>query len=730
MNLFRVSDTGSLTKVANRILMGIAAIVLAVHPASAQVTRVVVDKGRSESPTFEGKEFGDKIKYERIAGEIYGELDPKDPHNTIIQDIGLAPVNERGKVDYVATFTLIKPLDMSKSSGTLLYEVVNRGASILPRRYESGDVFLVSGWQGDIAFKGKSVYGLPAETIQVPTARNADGSSVTGPVVARFSNMKPGLNTLALRMATGYSSSGDAPLPVDLDTTKASLITRSYESVTGAASASTVIPNSDWAWADCSSTPFPGKPDAKMICLRHGVDPQLLYQLTYRGKDPLILGIGLAAIRDVNSFFRYAGRDSAGWSNPLAGHIKHAIGVGASQSGNLVRTYLNLGFNEDLAGRPVWDGAMPTIAARQTPINLRFAVPGGASNLYEVGSDGVVWWSDWPDKARNHPTSGLLHRCSVTRTCPKIIEVLGSSEFWSLRASPDFVGTGNDKDIPLPENVRRYYVASTQHGGGPGGFSLEPVPPPVRAETKSPLAPVACVLPTNPNPMDEIRQALLVVLKDWVDRGTLPPPSEYPTLKDGTLVRADGSAMDFPVIPGVSRPDGIANPLLNYDLGAEFNYNDLTGVIAQEPPAIRSVIEPLVPKVNGDGNEVGGIHTVLQQAALGTYLGWNISASGFAKGQFCSLAGSYIPFAKTKADRLAAYDPRLSIEERYGTQHGYVCVVKKAAQALVRQRFLLNEDADRLVMRAQASHLLPMAAESSEGAVQTAKELCAGIDLK
>jgi len=401
--------------------------------------------------------------------------------------------------------------------------------------------------------------------------------------------------------------------------------------------------------------------------------------------------------------------------------------MGASQSGNLIRTYLNLGFNEDESGRRVWDGAMPTIAARQTPINLRFAISGGASNLYEVGSDGVLWWNDWPDKTRNQPTSGLLHRCSATHTCPKIIEILGSSEFWSLRASPDFVGTGNDKDIPLPENVRRYYVASTQHGGGRGGFSREPAPPlPARANgnTKTPLMPVPCVLPPNPNPMDDIRQALLVALKDWVVRGTPPPPSSYPTLGAGTLVPATSRAMGFPMIPGVPLPDGVANPLIVYDLGGDFNYDDLSGAITKEPPAIRAVIEPLVPRVGSDGNEIGGIHTVLQQAALGTYLGWNISASGFAKGQYCSLAGSYVPFAATKDDRIA------TLEERYGTQEGYVCVVKRAAQDLLRIRFLLKEDADHLLAQAEASNLLGRNAESSESAKRIAEARCADAESR
>jgi hypothetical protein len=696
--------------------------------AEARVTRVEVDVTKSESPAFEGKSFGSGRQYERIQGRIYGEIDPKDRRNAIIQDIALAPTNARGKVEYVTTFTLLKPIDMTKSSGVLVYEVVNRGASIVPRRYESGDVFLFSGWQADIPFGGKSISGLPGETIQVPIARNADGSPVTGPVLARFSSMPPGLNTLPLRAATGYASSGDAPVPADLDTAHATLTSRTFESVTGASGPVTTISPQDWVWGDCTDTPFPGKPDPGKICLRNGFDARLLYQLVYVGKDPLVMGVGLAATRDVNSFFRYAKQDDAGWANPLAGRIHNSIGIGASQSGNLLRTFLNLGFNEDESGGVVWDGAMPTIAPRQVPINIRFAVPGGTTNLYELGSDGVVWWSDWPDKVRNHPTAGLLSRCRATQTCPKIIEVLSSSEFWTLRASPDFVGTSNDEDIPLPDNVRRYYVASTQHGGGPGGFHAGPVPPvsPRSAGApQNPLMPVPCVLPSNPNPMEEIRRALLVALEDWVVHGTAPPPSEYPTLAAGTLVPANSNAMGFPFIPGLTQPDGIANPLIDYDFGTELHYNDLSGVVRNEPPAIRNVISPLVPRVDSDGNEVGGIHTVLQQAALGTYLGWNISASGFTKGQFCSLLGSYIPFAIAKTDRVAASDPRLSVEERYGTQEGYLCVVTKSAKKLVDRRLLLKEDADRMIAQASTSNILPKEAASDEEAKRIAQLWCA-----
>jgi hypothetical protein len=663
----------------------------------ARVTRVVVESREPQHDLPEGK-----IAYERIQGVIYGEVDPRVRYNSIIQDIALAPRNARGMVEYAATFTLLKPVKLSEASGILLYEVVNRGASIVPKDLTTGDIFLSSGWQGDLAFRGKSVSGLPGETIQLPIAKNVDGSPITGPALLRFSNIKDGTASISTHLAASYVSSGAPPLPVDLDTTHATLTSRTFETVTGVAGGERTIASSDWSWGNCSKTPFPGIPDPQSICLRQGFDASLLYQLSYRAKDPIILGLGLAAIRDVASFFRNGIKNDTAVENSVAGAISHTIVRGASQSGNLIRTFLNLGFNEDESGRRVFDGAMPTIAARQTPINLRFAVPGGASSIFEPGSDGTVWWAHWPDTVRRQKPSGLLDRCTASHTCPLIIEVLGSTEFWSLRASPDFVGTDNAKDIPLPENVRRYYIASTQHGGGPGGFhDKAPAPEPQRGAFAA-----ICALPLNPNPMREISRALLAALRAWVVKGTLPPPSLYPTLAAGTLTPASSEVMGFPAVPGLPRPDAIANPLLVYDFGNTFEYPDVSGAIKQQPPAVANVIAPMVPRVDADGNEVGGIHTVLQEAALGTYLGWNLVAQGFFKGQYCSLYGSYLPFSRTKEDREAAYDPRLSLRERYGTHGGYVCTVRRAAANLVRQRFLLQDDADRMIAEAQASDIL------------------------
>jgi hypothetical protein len=162
-----------------------------------------------------------------------------------------------------------------------------------------------------------------------------------------------------------------------------------------------------------------------------------------------------------------------GVANPVAGEVKHVVAIGDSHSGNLIKTFVHLGFNQDLSRRIVWDGVFPRIAARQTPINFRFALPGGAATLYEPGSEPVVWWGRYRDTTRRRPEASLLDRCTVSKTCPKVIEAFGSSEFWGLRMSPGLIGTDAARDIPLPANVRRYYYPGTTHGGGRGGFAVE-----------------------------------------------------------------------------------------------------------------------------------------------------------------------------------------------------------------------------------------------------------------
>ncbi len=645
-----------------------AAILICAVSAQARITRIVIE--HRDSPAYQGRAFGSAGVYERLTGHVYGELDPKDPLNAIVTDLGLAPRNKRGMVEYSATFSLAKPIDLDKSSRVLIYEVPNRGRAALAAGatnagamadfFNHGHVLLASGWQGDIP----PTPGM--ETLVVPVAKNPDGSSITGPVLVRFVDMRAGTNTMEI--TGGLGAGVPQAQPASLDTSKARLTRRAGEG-------REVIPirSSDWAFADCSKTPFPGEADPHKVCVKGGFDPAYLYELVYTAKDPLVLGIGYAATRDINSFFRYATADENGTANPLAGKISFSIGRGTSQSGNYLRSFIHLGFNQDESKRIVFDGL----------------------HLYQPGSDGIVWWGDYADQARHQPAGSLLDRCKATKTCPKIFETFGSSEFWGLRASPDLVGTKADRDIPLPANVRRYYFPGVTHGGGRGGFS-----------TVRPNPPARCELPENPNPSSDTMRALSDALVEWVVKGTPPPASQYPRFDRGELVAPTQEALGSPSIPGVPLPDGVLNPLYEYDFGPKFNARDLTGAITIQPPIVKDILPSLVPKVNADGNETAGVASVLHQVPLGTYLGWNVTASGYYKGTECGFTGGYVPFAKTKAERLAAGDPRPSLEERYGTHEKYVALVREAAARLVKDRYLLKADADRLIADAEASNVL------------------------
>ena len=206
--------------------------------------------------------------------------------------------------------------------------------------------------------------------------------------------MPAGTTTAAIRL--GSLGTAYYP-PVALDASRAALAFHTSETVTGETSGAGTVPASDWAFADCRTTPFPGDRDATRICLRGGFDPSKVYELVYTAKEPKILGIGLAATRDLVSFFRHRAADDHGTPNPVANLVSHAVALGTSQSGNFIKTAIHLGFNEDLSGRIVWDGVFPYIAARQTPLNFRFATPGGAGTLYEPGSEPVLWWGRYAD---------------------------------------------------------------------------------------------------------------------------------------------------------------------------------------------------------------------------------------------------------------------------------------------------------------------------------------------
>jgi hypothetical protein len=686
---------------AATLATGVAAAALTAampHSAQARVTKIMVES--KVSPAFDGQSFGAAGQYEVLKGRAFGELDPNDPHNAIIQDIKLAPRNARGMVEYTASFQLTKPVDMSKASGLMWHDVPNRAGriTIVPAERAFGDIGLSSGWQGDNS--GATAPGPNNDYVIVPVAKNPDGSAVTGKVMARLLNAS-GKDSQRLMVHSN-------PLPyrpASLDTRQAHLETHASETIDGKIGATAEIAPGDWVFAKCSAdNPFPGTPDPTQICLKNGFDPNLLYQVVFTAKDPLVLGAGFAAFRDMASFFRNAEADDAGTANPVAHQVHYAITRGQSQSGNFIRGFLHLGFNQDEAGRQVYDGAWPIIAGRRIALNYRFAVPDGVLKLYEAGSEGPQWWADAPDPVRGLASAGILDRCTASHTCPKIIEHFGAAEIWGLKLSPEWVGTAGDTDLPLPDNVRRYYIPSTQHGGGRGGFSVTPVAAP------------ACpsfgygqgALPGNPVPHTETVNAIRVHFRDWVMKDIAPPPSRYPTLASGNLVDANADAMGFPALPGLPEhaPTGLINPGIDYDFGPDFNSMDGSGVQTVVPPTIKHVIQLKVPRVDHDGNELGGVPVVLRDAPLGTYLGWNITAAGFHKGQICNYAGGTVPFAKTKAERLANEDPRPSLEERYVNHAGYVAAVATAARKAVAEGFLLEADQKKLIAAAEASDVI------------------------
>ena len=656
-----------------RPLLLAAAALLLCAPAQAEVVKLVVEQRQP---------FANKgLPYEKLTGHVYGELDPRHPLNAVITDIELAPRNARGMVEYSATFTILKPLDMGRATGVLVYHVPNRGrAGIEGGGYfadfrAAGHVLVTSGWQADIPT------GAGIETMVTPTAKNLDSTSITGPVMTRFADMKPGTTTLPIvrGRVTGTAA------PATFDTSKATLTRRVSED-----GSRVPVSSNDWAFANCGQTPFPGKPDPLHVCLKAGFDPAYLYELAYIAKDPPVHGIGFAATRDLMAFLR---RDNA--TSPLAGTPgRFTVAQGTSQSGNYLRSFLHLGFNQDERGRRVFDGMNPNIAARQLAINIRFGAPSGAAEMFEPGSEGVVWWEDYTDSARGRAPSGLLSRCRATETCPKIVETFGSAEFYSLRASPGLVGTRADRDIPLPSNVRRYYMPSVRHGGGQGGFAVEGT------------MDACCALASNPNSSAEANRALMKALVAWVVSDTPPPPSRYPRLDRGDLVPPTQAATGFPLVPGQPLPDGVLVPFYDYEFGPSFRNTDVSGLVSFQPPILRQTLPMLVPRVDADGNELAGIRSVLIEAPLGTYTGWNPVSGGFFKGHIQSLAGGYIPFARTKAERLSSGDPRLSLEERYGTHEAYVGRVRAAAARLANEGFLLQDDADRLIGEADKSGVL------------------------
>src|SRR5712691_5550067 len=452
----------------------VAALLVWAPPSHARVTRIIIDK----PATPLAGQTPQEVPYETVTGRAFGELDPNGSHNLIITDIGLAPRPNGKTAEYVVSFFIVKPKDLSDASGLMWHDVPNRGGriTISSDLRTQGDIGLSSGWQGDNA--GGTVVPANASTL-VPVAPSTNEwvkapvlLGVTGQIFGRIVNRSgPGAQPLNV-MGNPIPYFPANPADNSGDTLKMHL----KETLTGVVTEGETVPNSDWKFCGGGTfaAPTPVTTLPVQLCLKDGFDATKLYQLTYTAKNPYVLGAGTAAFRDVASFFRHASADDFGTANPLAGKINWAIIRGSSQSGNFTRHLIFLGMNEDEAGRIVHEGAWPLIAGRRVSNNSRWGQPDGVLELYQMGSEGPQWWHSFPDRARNLHPGGILGRCSLTDTCPKIIETFGGAEVFALKMTTSWVGTDPKNDIPVPDNVRRYYLPSSTHGGGNGVTTQNP----------------------------------------------------------------------------------------------------------------------------------------------------------------------------------------------------------------------------------------------------------------
>lgn len=682
-----------------QIVLALLAFQLPAKIAAAHVVRVVIQ--RVESPTFGGTSFGSVGQYEKIVGVAYGEVDPSDPHNAIIQDIALAPRNSRGMVEYSTDVYILRPLDPKKGNEVLFYDVVNRGNKLALAGYNvggtssndpsdttaaAGDGFLMNqgytiiwtGWQGDV-LPGNSRMGMHVPTLMLGWSGEVLSAMVDSELVVNKRE-----NTLNLSSGSFTGLNTESYPAASLDTTKATLTRRMHEKDAGEP-----LSPSDWAFADCSVKPFPGVPSETQVCVKGGFDPNYLYDLQYEAMEPKVLGLGFAATRDFISYLRHDddGLQLIGFKRGVS-EPHAAIMYGASQSGRYVRSYLDLGFNADEKNQIVFEGMIPHLATGRIPLNVRWGQPGRATgqhvdHLYPIAELPDTWETE-QDPVEGVATGSILDHCKESKTCPKVMQEVTGTEYWQGRMSLDTTDPMGKNDLAIPANVRIYFLSSTEHG-------------PAATPSKG-----ICQQLSNPAPYRETLRALLTGMTEWVVHDQKPPESRYPTIKDGTLVKSEDTG--FPKIPGVNYT-GLYNYYQLLDFGNAFKPLLESGIVAPAKKVAGANYVVLVPKTDPDGNDIAGVRSTTIQAPVATYTGWNLRAAGFAENELCGLSGSYIPFAAHKADRVASGDPRLSLEERYHSHAGYVSAVTAAANDLVSQGYLLPEDARRLISEAQASNI-------------------------
>lgn len=592
-------------------------------------------------PLADGAPFGAVGAYERVIGTAKGEVDPKDPANKVIANIDKAPLNANGRVEYATSFFILRPKDPAKGNGRILYEVNNRGRKMLFGNIADGPLGVND--PKTVADLGNGFPLRLGYTIVWsgwdPDAPRANmGLALTAPVLT--DNGKPITQMVRDEFVSG--TRGGALEAFKL----------SYEMASPDGARLTVRGRASDKPEDVAWTAV----DARSIKLAEGKPkPGFIYDFHYLAKNPKLQGLGFAATRDVVSWLRYDPAASKVTGRP----ITHTLAIGFSQAGRYLRNHISDGFNRDEQGRRVFDGIHAHIAGiGRVFFNAPFAQPARTGTQHED--------HDFPENAFPFSTATVedpltKQKGSLFRgdgSDPKLIETNTSTEYWQKGASlltTDPLGT---KDIALPDNSRVYMIAGTQHGGR-AGATTDPGPN---------------INPRNPhNPMPAVR-ALLVALDDWVVSGKAPPPSRTPTLAGGTLVEPDKTG--FPAISGaaVARvANRVAPP------GDWVN-----------PKPAETVYRTLVSRVDADGNEVAGIRLPDIAVPLAAYTGWNEYKAPYPPGELADRDGSYFAF------------PAARIAERYTNRADYVAKVQAAVSALVNDRLMLQEDADRYLEKARA----------------------------
>ena len=627
----------------------------------------------------DGQVFGDVGRYERIDGIAYFAVDPEHGDNAVIADIGLAPRNGDGLVEFSSDFRIIKPVDNDHGNGRLLLDVLNRGKELALKNLNSapdapsdadphpGNGFLMRqgyslvwcGWQHDVP----NAPGL--FRCNVPNAQNPDGSPVSGRIVISF---QPTVAT-----ETQFLSDRDhAPYPTNhLESWDSALTVQDYED-----GPETIIPRERWAFARLVD----GRrvPDAAHITMDGGFEAGKVYRVVYETSHAPVVGLGLLATRDIVAWLRYAESDDAGTANPLAGALGRAYAYGRSQSGRFLRQMLHLGLNRDEDGRIVFEGMLPNVAGgKMGEFNVRFGQPSSLSNrsvnnlppFLDIEPDGG---------------DGILAEVARRGVAPKVIYTNTSSEYWGGHGALAHVTPDGKTDVALPDNVRSWLFCGTQHG--PANLPISDTNPDTGARGTQAL---------NYVDYRPLMRAALYWLDRWVTHNEEPPANGYPNHADGTIVPADELGDWFRGLPGVEFPT-------HQKMMRELNFGPDRAVPTVIPPEVGAEYPSLVSAVDADGNEVGGVRLPAIAVPLATYTGWNVRHPGIGGvGQTLApggtVVGGAIPFAVTRAERLASGDPRASIEERYGSREEYLARVREYAEGLVGAGYMLAEDVDVLV---------------------------------